>query len=511
MYALDNHSGVSVMPTLKSKVFNHNEPRWFTEGGNGVAPSYPGADWFNIVQAELLNVLRDGGIQPDKTQLNQITTAIRRIVANAVSDGLSGKANASHTHTMANITDFELKQLSTEDLDTIKKAGMYGQGASANATTARHYPETQAGALLVMPSAYGWMQIYIAHSTYRIYIRNTNNSGGWLSWFRMDGRDKANVSSPTFTGIPRTPTPTSNASEEQIANVGFVKSAIAALVGSAPEALDTLAEIAAALANDGNLKQTLLTEIGKKLNIEDPILKTTKHYDDLNNIPNGTLFFGIRETTNNQPYYNKKSSSFDAQVWQFDTGHQKMQMAFFTENDIQLRINDDGVTWSDWCSFLTGASSNEFTLLKNVMIGVPFPYPLAAVPSGCLAFNGQTFNKTTYPILAQKYPSGVLPDLRGEFIRGWDNGRGVDSGRGLLSAQGDAIRNITGSIQVYYNDIQGGNTATGAFYNSGRTRSGVGNGVSNNGQLNLDVSRVVPTASENRPRSIAFQYICLAA
>ncbi|HDR1418541.1 TPA: tail fiber protein, partial [Pasteurella multocida] len=42
MYALDNDSGVQTMPEVKAKKFNHTEPRWFTEGGNGVAPSYPG-------------------------------------------------------------------------------------------------------------------------------------------------------------------------------------------------------------------------------------------------------------------------------------------------------------------------------------------------------------------------------------------------------------------------------------------------------------------------------------
>ena len=39
-----------------------------------------------------------------------------------------------------------------------------------------------------------------------------------------------------------------------------------------------------------------------------------------------------------------------------------------------------------------------------------------------------------------------VPDLRGEFIRDWDDGRGADSGRVFGSTQGDAIRHITGSI-----------------------------------------------------------------
>lgn len=77
------------------------------------------------------------------------------------------------------------------------------------------------------------------------------------------------------------------------------------------------------------------------------------------------------------------------------------------------------------------------------MIGVPIDWPLAQMPQDIwpdcgmvfLSCAGQVFNKTTYPIAAQLYPSGVMPEIRGEFIRGWDNLRGVDAGRALLSAQ----------------------------------------------------------------------------
>ncbi|MFC0911940.1 hypothetical protein ACFGYH_02570 [Pasteurella multocida] len=106
MYALDNDSGVQTMPEVKAKKFNHTEPRWFTEGGNGVAPSYPGADWFNIVQAELLNILIEANITPDKSQLNQITLAIKEVVKISVAESLDGKANKEHNHSYNEIVDF---------------------------------------------------------------------------------------------------------------------------------------------------------------------------------------------------------------------------------------------------------------------------------------------------------------------------------------------------------------------------------------------------------------------
>ncbi|HIA8336659.1 TPA: phage tail protein [Klebsiella pneumoniae] len=75
MYHLDNASSVPDMPAIKPVLFT--ERRWFTEGGDGIAPSYPGADWFNAIQAEMLNVLALANITPNKTQLDQFAQAIR--------------------------------------------------------------------------------------------------------------------------------------------------------------------------------------------------------------------------------------------------------------------------------------------------------------------------------------------------------------------------------------------------------------------------------------------------
>lgn len=90
-------------------------------------------------------------------------------------------------------------------------------------------------------------------------------------------------------------------------------------------------------------------------------------------------------------------------------------------------------------------------LLKNLglgegapIIGSPFPWPHAKMPnelfdsmSGMvfLKSNGASFSSMLYPKLALAYPGLKLADLRGEFIRGWDDGRGVDSGRALGSSQ----------------------------------------------------------------------------
>ncbi|EFH9582813.1 TPA: phage tail protein [Escherichia coli] len=72
-------------------------------------------------------------------------------------------------------------------------------------------------------------------------------------------------------------------------------------------------------------------------------------------------------------------------------------------------------------------------------VGVPVPWPSATPPTGWLKCNGAAFSAEEYPELAKVYPTNKLPDLRGEFIRGWDDGRGVDNGRGLLTLQDSAI------------------------------------------------------------------------
>ncbi|MDA8500839.1 phage tail protein, partial [Citrobacter sp. Igbk 17] len=59
-----------------------------------------------------------------------------------------------------------------------------------------------------------------------------------------------------------------------------------------------------------------------------------------------------------------------------------------------------------------------------------------------LKFNNSTFSATTYPKLALIYPGLKLTEHRGEFIRIWDDGRGVDSGRALLSAQDASAINL---------------------------------------------------------------------
>ncbi|WP_400185045.1 hypothetical protein [Klebsiella pneumoniae] len=74
MYHLDNTSGVPEMPEPKEQ--QSISPRWFGESQEQGGISWPGADWFNTVQAELLNLLAAAGIPPDKASFDQLSKAI---------------------------------------------------------------------------------------------------------------------------------------------------------------------------------------------------------------------------------------------------------------------------------------------------------------------------------------------------------------------------------------------------------------------------------------------------
>lgn len=79
MYHLDNTSGVPEMPEPKEE--QSMSPRWFGESQEQGGISWPGADWFNIIQAELLNILKLAGVDPKKNDYAQLATAIQQLAS----------------------------------------------------------------------------------------------------------------------------------------------------------------------------------------------------------------------------------------------------------------------------------------------------------------------------------------------------------------------------------------------------------------------------------------------
>ncbi|ELV4004954.1 tail fiber protein [Escherichia coli] len=134
-------------------------------------------------------------------------------------------------------------------------------------------------------------------------------------------------------------------------------------------------------------------------------------------------------------------------------------------------------------------------------VGVPVPWPSATPPTGWLKCNGAPFSAEEYPKLAKAYPTNKLPDLRAEFIRGWDDGRGGDSGRQLLSQQ--AATSVTGTV---YNDEVGEGYLKIAPLNYDSIIE-TKNAFTSNGTISASgIGRYTV-----RPRNIAFNYIVRAA
>ncbi|EED0604157.1 phage tail protein [Escherichia coli] len=254
---------------------------------------------------------------------------------------------------------------------------------------------------------------------------------------------------PTFTGEPKAPTPAAGNNTTRIATTEFVQTAITALINGAPDTLDTLKEIAAAINNDPKFSTT----INNALSGKQPLDETLTH-----------------------------------------------------------------LSGKDVAGLLAYLGLGEGSALP---VGVPVPWPSATPPTGWLKCNGAAFSAEEYPELAKAYPTNKLPDLRGEFIRGWDDGRGADSGRGLLSFQKATLVESFGLVR---------SPTTGSYRLVTRPTETVSDNTSNYMTTDYDSREglyspataypsieLPPTGAgagagfRVRPRNIAFNYIVRAA
>ncbi|HCP1285408.1 TPA: tail fiber protein [Escherichia coli] len=160
-------------------------------------------------------------------------------------------------------------------------------------------------------------------------------------------------------------------------------------------------------------------------------------------------------------------------------------------------------------------------------VGVPVPWPSETPPTGWLKCNGAAFSAEEYPELAKAYPTNKLPDLRGEFIRGWDDGRGVDSGRTLLTNQEHAVishnhgiptkvgsvTNIPYGIEQVISDetIFSSARTVGVDYWSNSERVFTYTTGGRNGAESVSSPDASSLIKETRPRNLAFAYIVRAA
>ncbi|NDI72334.1 phage tail-collar fiber domain-containing protein [Escherichia coli] len=319
--------------------------------------------------------------------------------------------------------------------------------------------------------------------------------------------------SPTFTGTPKAPTPAAGNNTTQVATTAFVQAALTALINGAPATLDTLKEIAAAINNDPNFSTTINNALALKAPLSSPALTGTPTAptaaQSVNNTQIATTAFvksAIAGMVGSAPAALDTLNELAAALGNDPNFATTMLNALAGKQPLDNTLTN--LSGKDVAGLLTYLGLGEGSALP---VGVPVPWPSVTPPTGWLKCNGAAFSAEEYPELAKAYPSGKLPDLRGEFIRGWDDGRGVDTGRAILSAQ----EWLTGSHCHYIRSWDAwNNTVLEPNDRQGDSLLSTDNAVQEgaiNGRFNSQYRTEFSGGNETRPRNIAFNYIVRAA
>ena len=316
--------------------------------------------------------------------------------------------------------------------------------------------------------------------------------------------------SPTFTGTPKAPTPAAGNNTTQVATTAFVQAALTALINGAPATLDTLKEIAAAINNDPNFSTTINNALALKAPLSSPALTGTPTAptaaQSVNNTQIATTAFvksAIAGMVGSAPAALDTLNELAAALGNDPNFATTMLNALAGKQPLDNTLTN--LSGKDVAGLLTYLGLGE----GAPAIGVPFFWPSAAMPSTVidswssmvfLKFNGAKFSASDYPVLAKVFPSLVLPEARGDFIRIWDDGRGADGGRELLSWQeatnfSQFAGNIGGGAghAISFHDGIAGNQPGFSRFNF--TSNSVGDGVN---------------FVAVRPRNIAFNFLVRA-
>ncbi|WP_097700406.1 phage tail protein [Escherichia coli] len=360
--------------------------------------------------------------------------------------------------------------------------------------------------------------------------------------------------SPTFTGTPKAPTPAAGNNTTQVATTAFVQAALTALINGAPATLDTLKEIAVAINNDPKFSTTINNALALKAPLSSPALTGTPTAptaaQSVNNTQIATTAFvksAIAGMVGSAPAALDTLNELAAALGNDPNFATTMLNALAGKQPLDNTLTN--LSGKDVAGLLTYLGLGEGSALP---VGVPVPWPSATPPTGWLKCNGAAFSAEEYPELAKAYPTNKLPDLRGEFIRGWDDGRGIDEGRILLSCQSFAFQDhahalptgvgnpsdqMESDIYAVFNDVPEIPSAALSPSSSGTSWDATSRAdkvilyrkdLSPTGNNNAIATGLPPFrtyrastsdgvthpsvyASETRPRNIAFNYIVRAA
>ncbi|HEC8132745.1 TPA: tail fiber protein [Salmonella enterica subsp. enterica serovar Saintpaul] len=107
------------------------------------------------------------------------------------------------------------------------------------------------------------------------------------------------------------------------------------------------------------------------------------------------------------------------------------------------------------------------TIQNLFPVGAPIPWPSDTIPAGYTIMQGQTFDKSAYPLLAIAYPSGIIPDMRGWTIKGKPI-----SGRAVLSQEMDGNKSHSHTARAQDTDLGTKNTSSFDYGSKGSDAGG---------------------------------------
>ncbi|EHO2540742.1 prophage tail fiber N-terminal domain-containing protein [Salmonella enterica] len=338
---------------------------------------------------------------------------------------------------------------------------------------------------------------------------------------------KAPLDSPALTGTPTAPTPETTAAGIEIATAAFVAAKVAQLVGSAPEALDTLKELADALGNDPNFATTVLNKLAGKQPLDETLTalsgksvdglieyvglrETINHAADAlhksqngGDIPEKPLFVqnigalpasgtavaanrlascgalpALTGTTRGsdsglimgEVYNNGYPTQYGNILRLTGTGDGEILIGWSGTNGapapayIRSHRDTADAEWSEWAMLYTTLNPPP----DSHPVGAAIAWPSDATPAGYALMQGQSFDKSAYPLLAIAYPSGVIPDMRGWTIKGKPA-----SGRAILSQEMDGNKSHSHSARAQDTDL--GTKTTSSFDYGTKSTNTTGN------------------------------------
>ncbi|HFV6474882.1 TPA: tail fiber protein, partial [Escherichia coli] len=387
--------------------------------------------------------------------------------------------------------------LGETDLNTLGRkedAGDYYQQSDSGARTDRNYPVEKAGELRIRVGAWGFCQHeYTSWDPPRKFIRtvtgNFNGNGPWSEWVEVTNTDATTGRKGTVQLSSAT-----NSNSETLA--------------ATPRAVKAAYDLAASKASASH----------------------THPWNQITGVPSASLtakgIVQLSSATNSNS--ETLAATPRAVKAAYDLANSKASAAH-THRWAQIT---DAPVFSSVARVIMGKQSIKDILDyfglgegSTLPVGVPVPWPSSRPPEGWLQCNGAAFTRTKYPKLAVAYPDLRLPDLRGEFIRGWDDLRMIDRGRLLLSTQEATY--ICTAIQAYHGVAGGADIQAGISFashdndiiNITPDQPRTGNGILY-GRKPVDrwaIARAGKLVSNEkdrwiaiRPRNIAFNYIVRA-